>query len=367
MQAKKRTLWILGGLLIAAAAALALVTILNQAAEESDSAAAVISLSDFSASEVQAITYTREGQQLRLALQDDTWTLADDPDYHVNQTTVESMVTALCPMQAVRSIEAAGSASEYGLDDPSLTVTAELTDGSSKTFYFGDSNSVTGDVYLQVEGDSTIYAAASSKVSCFAYDKAGLYDTGYSPVTLTSDEITGIRYAFADDTEQFQVSMEAVSEPVASDETASSAADSGASASAASDSGSAVEYEKVWYLENSGDQLLESDINEMISQIRTAPSAQNTAPGDLAQYGLDAPLITVQLIGSDGTEQTFYLGIGTDGYYMMEKDDSSVYTITVDVLNAFSITADELKMPSRMEEAGLDEDAAFSTELDETA
>lgn len=357
MQAKKRTLWILGILLVVAAAGLALVTMLNKAAEESDSAAAAISLSDFSASDVQAIDYTWEGEQFRLVLQDDVWTLEDDPDYHVDQTTVESMVTALSPMQAVRSIDAAGEASEYGLDDPSLTVTAELSDGSSMTFCFGDSNSVTGDVYLQIEGESTIYAAASSKASCFQYDKAGLYDTGYSPVTLTSSEIMGIRYAFADDTEQFQVSMEAVSEPVESDDSASSEADSS----------SEVEYEKVWYLENSGDQLLQSDINEMISQIRLAPTAQNTAPGDLSQYGLDTPLITVQLIGSDGTEQTFYLGIGTDGYYMMEKDDSSVYTITVDVLNAFSVTADELKAPSRMEEAGLDEDAAFSTELDEAA
>ena len=48
----------------------------------------------------------------------------------------------------------------------------------------------------------------------------------------------------------------------------------------------------------------------------------------------------------------------------MEQGGTSVYTVSGEVLDAFCVTAGELRTPTRTEEAGFDSDAAFSTALD---
>ena len=331
MKAKKRTLFILLALLVLAGAALALLTALNNKAAASSAAADSIQLTSYAADAMESISYVHDGAQIALKETDGTWALADDAAYHVNQTLVNSMVTALTSLSARRSLGEADAAS-YGLDAPSLTVTAQVS-GSSFTVTFGDTNSVTGDIYLQISGDPAVYTVDAAKENAFAYGKTELYDTGYTPVTISRSDIAGISYRFEDGTEDFNVNLEAESEPAAS----------AASSDSASASDSAVQYETVWYLAQDGASLDQSKIEEMISQLTAAPTAQNTNPGDLAQYGLANPIITVQLTAADGTQQQFSLGIGTDNFYMMAEGDNSVYTVTVDLLNAFSSTADELK------------------------
>lgn len=350
MKAKQRTLVVLLALLAAACGAFALLYFRNAKAADDDGAQEAIALGDYAAADIRSICYTFAGETISLTQQDDTWILSDDPEYHVDQTAVQSMVTALSPMQALRRLENTGDPAQYGLASPEQTVTVQTENGET-TFSFGSSNSVTGAVYLQMSGDDAVYTVSSAKKSCFACGKAGLYSTSYTPVTIARSEITRIRYAFQSDTERFQVSLEAVSEPVESD-------------GADSSGDTAQEYETVWYLENESATAIQSYVTEMLSQITAATSAQETQPGGLAVYGLDQPALTVQLTGSGGEEQTFYLGIGSDGYYLMEQGGTSVYTVSGEVLDAFCVTAGELRTPTRTEEAGFDSDAAFSTALD---
>ncbi len=62
-------------------------------------------------------------------------------------------------------------------------------------------------------------------------------------------------------------------------------------------------------------------------------------PEDLAQYGLDNPLVSALITLDDGSKTQLNIGIKlpvTDGYYAMINDDSAVYVINNDLFNVFN-------------------------------
>ena len=87
MKAKRRTLVVLLILVILAGGALALLNFSNQKAEQAASKAeeGSISLSSFAVDDLSEIQYTYQGETVTLLYDGDTWTLEDDPDYHLDQ------------------------------------------------------------------------------------------------------------------------------------------------------------------------------------------------------------------------------------------------------------------------------------------
>ena len=115
MRAKQRTLLVLLGLIVLAGAALALLTLANRREEEAASAAeaGTIPLSSFAVEDLTAIQYTWQGQTVYLAYEEGVWTLADDPDYHLDQTKCDTMAAALADLKAKRRLEAPAG-EDYG-------------------------------------------------------------------------------------------------------------------------------------------------------------------------------------------------------------------------------------------------------------
>ena len=75
----------------------------------------------------------------------------------------------------------------------SLTVSEDGTvtaGGETQTFRFGAENPVTGDVYLQKEGDEAVYTVASAKLQAFLTSKAGLFGA-FCPAGITRSDIEG--------------------------------------------------------------------------------------------------------------------------------------------------------------------------------
>ena len=175
MKAKQRTLLVLAALILLAAAALAAVTAANRHAEaaSSEAAAGDIPLAAFAQAELTQIAYTWQGETLTLDYDGSRWTLAEDPDYHLDQTKCNTMAAAMTGLSAKRRLEPQPG-EDYGLDEPSLTVSVTAA-GRTETYTFGTTNPVTGDIYLQREGDSALYTADPAKAECFAYDKEGLF------------------------------------------------------------------------------------------------------------------------------------------------------------------------------------------------
>ena len=168
MKTKQHTLIVLLVLVFLAGGAFATLTVKNEQAAQAESAAVegTIPLSSFAADDLTELAVTYNGETNTLTVADGSWTLAEDPAYHLDATACNTMVTALSALNAKRQLtEEPGE--DYGFTDASLTVTV-TTAGETNTFTFGAENAATGDIYLKKAGDDALYTVAASKAACFA-------------------------------------------------------------------------------------------------------------------------------------------------------------------------------------------------------
>lgn len=327
MKAKRRTLVLLLLCVAAACAALVLLERKNSADEQAASEAeqGTIPLCSFEAGELESLTFTYNGETLTLNYADGGWSLADDPEYHLDATACNTMVTALSGLNAKRRL-AADAGEDYGLDEPIVTVTVTAA-GQSNTFSFGAENTVTGDIYVRKAGDDAVYTVSASKVSCFEVSKAELFGA-FAPAGLTASDIEAVRYKVGDEP---AVELRAVSEPA-------SQADSTAENSA----GSEAEYKTVWRLADAPDaELDETKVNNILSALSSYVSGQITN-ADKAALGITEPLVAVEVTASGGTAAELGYYSGTGGYYLIVDGDSSVYQVDESTVQAFAGRADDL-------------------------
>ena len=309
-------LLLLLGLVVLAGIALAVLTASNRKAEQAASEAAdgSIPVLAIPSDTVRKIQMEARSGTLTLACADGSWSLAEDPDYHLDESSCNAMLTAVSALNAKRELqEAAGE--DYGFSAPQATVTI-TTDSGEETLVFGARNAVTGDVYLQKAGESAVYTVASSKLNCFLKDKAALFGA-FSPAGLTSSAIEAVSYTLADGE---TVSLKAMSEPVES-------AGSGTS-EAASDS---TAYQTVWRLENDPTADLNTDKTALSSYVSGHLTPADGV--DLAAAGFDTPLVTVQVTTAEKTVTLRYAS-GMDGYYLMVEGDGSLYTVDQSTVQA---------------------------------
>ena len=161
MNAKRRTLAVLAAVIAVLGLALWALNRSTAAEEAASSAAAdgTIPLCSFSTADLSRITYTYNGQTLTLDDADGSWTLAEDSDYHLDESACNTMVTALSSLNAKRRLDAQAG-EDYGFDAPEAVVQVTTADGTKTLTYASGTD---GD-YLMVEGDDSIYAVDGSIV-----------------------------------------------------------------------------------------------------------------------------------------------------------------------------------------------------------
>ena len=194
MKTKQRTLIVLLVLVFLAGGAFAALTAKNAQAAQAESAAAEgsIPLSSFAEDDLTELAVTYNGETNTLTVADGSWTLAEDPAYHLDATACNTMVTALSALNAKRQLtEEPGE--DYGFTDESLTVTVTAA-GETNTFTFGAENAATGDIYLKKAGDDALYTVAASKAACFALSRAELFGA-FNPAGLTRSAIESVTLA----------------------------------------------------------------------------------------------------------------------------------------------------------------------------
>lgn len=206
-------------LVILAAGVLAAKTISDKDAAASASADAAISLTSITASsEIESFGYTFEGDTLTFeqrqevvedesasdstseAASDSTstagseetepetetvWYLVDDPEYKLDQSTVNSMLTAFVNLEASRQLTE--NSEEYGLEEPTLTFWM-TANGETTTWSCGATNDMTGTVYLQKQGEDTVYLVHTNKVTIFEKGRMELGDTSDATGDIASSE-----------------------------------------------------------------------------------------------------------------------------------------------------------------------------------
>ena len=188
MKQKQRMFGILAGLVLVLALGVVLATRYTRktAADEAASSEENATISAFSASDLRTLTWIYQEQSATLNRDEDgNWTL-EGSDAAVQTTRADSMVTALCSLTSNRVITEADPV-QYGMDDPVVTVIYTLADGTEETLYFGDTNPVTGDVYLMKTEDSTVYTVSASKCNVFLYSASELEDRETGEAASGSD------------------------------------------------------------------------------------------------------------------------------------------------------------------------------------
>ena len=322
MKTKKRTLTVLLALVLVLGGLLWLITRSNAAEKAASSAAAEgsIVLSSFAAGDAEQIRYTYQNETITLNCDSGSWTLEDDPDYHLDASACNTMVTALASLNAKRQL-AAQPGEDYGLADPTVTVTVTAA-GETNTFAFGSQNPVTGDLYVQKTGDDAIYTVSGNKAACFEQTKADLFGA-FNPAGLTASALESVSIAADTGT----LSLTAVSEPAETDSNSAAAS---------------TAYQTVWRLtDDPASELDEAKLQSILSALGGYVSAQVTNADPVA-YGFDASLATVRAASADGSV-TLHYAENADGCWMMVDGDSSVYAVDLDTVQALLITAAELK------------------------
>lgn len=324
MKTKQHTLIVLLVLVFLAGGAFAALTAKNAQAAQAESAAAdgTIPLSSFAADDLTGLAVMYNGETNTLTVADGSWTLAEDPAYHLDATACNTMVTALSALNAKRQLtEEPGE--DYGFTDASLTVTVTAA-GETNTFTFGAENAATGDIYLKKAGDDALYTVAASKAACFALSRAELFGA-FNPAGLTRSAIESVTLACGDE----PFTLTAVSEAAESDRSADSESDSTA-------------YTTVWRLADAPDaELDETQVSSLLSALSSYVTAQDPH-GDASGM---KQLAAATVRAADG-ERTLTYYEGTDGYYLTVSGDASLYTVDAATVQTLCTAKDRYKAAS---------------------
>lgn len=92
------------------------------------------------------------------------WIWADGPDFPLNDSTVTSILTTLSTLKFQQVLPAGEDKSEYGLDNPSASLTASTGEGE-QSLLFGKTTTDGDSYYMCMNGDeSTVYIVADTLV-----------------------------------------------------------------------------------------------------------------------------------------------------------------------------------------------------------
>lgn len=324
MKTKQHTLIVLLVLVFLAGGAFAALTAKNEQAAQAESAAVegTIPLSSLVANDLTELAVTYNGETNTLTVADGSWTLAEDPAYHLDATACNTMVTALSALNAKRQLtEEPGE--DYGFTDASLTVTVTAA-GETNTFTFGAENAATGDIYLKKAGDDALYTVAASKAACFALSRAELFGA-FNPAGLTRSAIESVTLVCGDEL----FTLTAVSEAAESDRSADSESDSTA-------------YTTVWRLADAPDaELDETQVSSLLSALSSYVTAQDPHGDASGMKQLAAATVRT----ADG-ERTLTYYEGTDGYYLTVSGDASLYTVDAVTVQTLCTAKDRYKAAS---------------------
>lgn len=166
MEKQKKQL--LGLLVILIVAVIAFIVVRNLPDEEDEEdTTASYEVTNLNADDVTKLVYTNENGTLTLNKSGDEWVCEEDRSVDIDEDTVNAMVSKVAALTSENKIENVEDISQYGLDNPSLTIL--VSDGTiSYTILVGDYNETTYTYYMCLESDkSTVYTTNSVTITGF--------------------------------------------------------------------------------------------------------------------------------------------------------------------------------------------------------
>lgn len=149
--------------------------------------------------------------------ENETWSYDGDEHFPVTQSYLTSISSDLKNFTADRKLEEVqDDLSVYGLDNPSLTLTAKGSDDTEVTILVGSVNSYNSDYYAKVEGADDVYTISSSYISDISNDLSTLQAKESFP-TITSTSVTNVQ--LVKDGVTLDMEKEVTQEPATEEET----------------------------------------------------------------------------------------------------------------------------------------------------
>lgn len=280
------------------------------------------------------LSFTNANGSFSFTKTDAGWSYDGNAAFPLSQAYPTAVATAVSDLAAVRSFAPTGALSDYGLDAPAYTLTAENADGS-KTLLIGDATG--SNYYAMIEGDdSTVYTVASSLVGQISY---GLYDMIQLPSFSTMAETNIASIRLVKPTGEVTLAKQTV------EASASSAAESGTDASssasgAGSSSAGTTEKSYLWTVDGAevpdGNLTLTEYLAALGSLSVTGCYDYAPTADTLAQCGLTSPtVLTVTL--EDNTVTTLSFGTAASGgCYVQTGDSSAIWLMNADTASVLS-------------------------------
>lgn len=299
--------------------------------------------------------------------ENETWTYDDDEHFPVTQSYLTSLSSDMKAFTAERKLEEVqDDLSVYGLDNPTLSITAKGSDDTEVTVLIGSVNSYSSDYYAKVEGADDIYTISSDYISDISNDISTLQAKESFP-TIASTSVSNVQ--LVKDGVTLDMEKEVTEEPATEEETTENAseeaettetetaetkseaatdAESGTDSSEEESEEETVEMVKVtrWvFTQDNKTQRIDEDddIHDLLVNI-VGLSFNDCADyyadeTEKEDYGLtDGATVLTLTYTSVDEEKTLKLTIGNttddDAYYYVSMDDSDqVNTISKDSID----------------------------------
>ena len=155
--------------------------------------------------------------------ENETWTYDDDEHFPVTQSYLTSLSSDMKAFTAERKLEEVqDDLSVYGLDNPTLSITAKGSDDTEVTVLIGSVNSYSSDYYAKVEGADDIYTISSSYISDISNDISTLQAKESFP-TIASTSVSNVQ--LIKDGVTLDMEKEVTEEPATEEETTENASE----------------------------------------------------------------------------------------------------------------------------------------------
>lgn len=280
----------------------------------------------------KAISYHNGSATLSFALnKEGEWYWTDDPEFPLNQDYLIQMVNTLSTLKPQQTITDKGTPEDYGLSEPDRTLSATASNGQLTTLALGNTTSDGNSYYMLMnDSDTPIFIVSDELVKEMS---VGIYDMLLLPAlpALTEDRLGTVTLTGSVTTELS--AFQPQSQP-----------DEGGDGTSPASGGS------VTWLCDGADVTANEQVQRLLGQLSNlqldACVDYRPSGGAAALCGFDEPTatVTVNYTGDGNTEKTLTLTVGNavldgDGRYVRVDDDSTIYRMAADKLDALVAVA----------------------------
>lgn len=283
---------------------------------------------------LSALSYANGTDTMSFDFSNTTWSYTEDDELKINQTTLQSVAASFTQLTASRALtEGIDDLSDYGLDDPSYTLSITSSEGETTEILIGNSFSSDTYYYAKTATEDTIYVIDASVVTNLVFDVSDLIEIPSLP-GLTTDNTIELTRSVGDETISLTADTEASES--AEDATADSSEEAESTESSTEDETTSPFEDGITAIASS-----------MIYSIQTAqPTADELESDGLTSDNRKTYTLTYTDDDDQETTFVFYAG-NTDEEdtttYIQVQNNKSIYLVSVSMIEALDAAFDAAK------------------------